>query len=55
MLHSGHNSVFGDKNGKLWTARNTDHERQLLAIDRIDFDDDGKVITDAPTVSLQSS
>ena len=59
VLHSGHNSVFGDKNGKLWTAyhitRNTDHERQLLAIDRIDFDDDGKVITDAPTVSLQSS
>ena len=59
LLHSGHNSIFFDKNSKLWTAYHitldSDHEKQLLAIDRIDFDSQGRVITNAPTLSTIKS
>ena len=58
LHHSGHNSIFADRNGKLWTAYHItldgDLETQLLAIDRIDFDKNGRVITNAPTLSLQT-
>ncbi|MBE6719786.1 MAG: hypothetical protein E7571_03890 [Ruminococcaceae bacterium] len=54
LQHSGHNSVFSDKKGQLWTAyhitMDADPDTQLLAIDRIDFDKNGNVITDAPTL-----
>jgi len=58
LHHSGHNSIFADRNGKLWTAYHImldgDFETQLLAIDRIDFDENDRVITNAPTLSLQT-
>ena len=58
LHHSGHNSVFCDIKGNLWTAYHItldgDYETQLLAIDRIDFDENGRVVTNAPTLTLQN-
>lgn len=54
IIHSGHNCVFKDKNGKFLTSYHitldSNHDRHFLAIDEIDFDEDGLVITDAPTI-----
>ena len=54
LLHSGHNSVFRDRAGRFWTAYHVtleaDPETQLLAIDRMDFDENGRVVTSAPTL-----
>ena len=54
LINCGHNSVFRDKNGDYWTAYHTTLEkypgRHLLSIDPIDFDEDGKIVTPAPTL-----
>ena len=58
LLHSGHNSIFRDRDGRLWTAYHitlaSDDKTQLLAIDRIVFDENGNVVTDAPTLTEQT-
>ncbi len=54
LYHSGHNCIFTNKDGELLTAYHitldTDHDTQLLAIDPIGFDENGRVVTPAPTL-----
>lgn len=54
LHHSGHNCIFKSKCGELLTAYHitldTDHDTQLLAIDPIGFDENGRVVTPAPTL-----
>ncbi len=54
LRHSGHNCIFTDKQGRMWTAYHItfdyDCDTQLLAIDPIYFDKNGKVQTPAPTI-----
>ena len=54
LKHSGHNCIFIDRDGRYLTAYHitlADDNVQLLAIDPIYFEDDGRVITPAPTLS----
>lgn len=54
LEHSGHNSVFTDKDGRVLTAYHitlkNKPKKQLLAIDPIYFDENGRVSTPAPTI-----
>lgn len=54
LHHSGHNAIFKDKEGRMWTAYHitldSDRDTQLLAIDPVYFDEEGKVQTPAPTL-----
>lgn len=54
LIHSGHNCIFRDADRRYLTSYHitldSNHEQHLLAIDEIKFDDDGKIITDAPTI-----
>lgn len=53
LQHSGHNCIFRDKEGRYLTSYHItvgDDDIQQLAIDPIYFDEDGKVITPAPTL-----
>lgn len=56
LEHSGHNCVFQDKDGNYLTSYHITlddgKDIQLLAIDEITFDEDGKVKTDAPTIAI---
>lgn len=58
LLHSGHNSVFRDKAGQDWTAYHITLEGapdvHYLALDRIGFDEGGRVVTAAPTLGAQA-
>ena len=57
LLHSGHNCIFRDRAGKYWTAYHITLEgapdKHFLALDRIGFDEDGRVVTDAPTLGAE--
>lgn len=54
LHHSGHNAIFEDKDGRVLTSYHitldNDMNTQLLAIDPIYFDADGRVTTPAPTL-----
>ncbi|MCC8072580.1 MAG: family 43 glycosylhydrolase [Clostridiales bacterium] len=54
IIQSGHNSVFIGIDDELWTAYHITLENQkdvqLLAYDKINFDDSGKILTSAPTL-----
>jgi len=54
LHHSGHNCIFADKNENLWTAYHVtldaNRETQFLAIDPLSFDEEGRVVTPAPTL-----
>ncbi len=54
LHHSGHNSVFSDKEGRMWTAYHitfeSDEDTQLLAIDPVYFNEEGRAETPAPTI-----
>lgn len=53
FVHSGHNSIFNGPDGRLWTAYHITLQgsdgTHLLAIDPIDFDENGRITTPAPT------
>lgn len=57
IVHSGHNCIFTDKDGRTMTAFHITLEgkedTQLLAIDPIYFDEEGRVYTPAPTLDIQ--
>lgn len=54
IVHSGHNCVFKDKDGRYLTSYHITlddgKDIQLLAIDEITFDENGRVLTNAPTI-----
>lgn len=54
LVHSGHNCVFVDKDGRYLTSYHItlddNHDRHFLAIDEITFDENGFVQTNAPTI-----
>lgn len=54
LRQSGHNSVFIGPDKKLWSAYHIcvegHNDTQLLAVDKIDFDRDGRILTNAPTL-----
>lgn len=58
LWHSGHNCIFKDKQGRYLTAYHitleNDGDTQLLALDKIDFDDENNVLTNAPTLDEQT-
>lgn len=52
----GHNCVFTGPDNKLWIAYHITTENdniEHLAIDKIEFTADGKIITEAPTINIQ--
>ena len=57
LINCGHNSIFSDRDGDLWTAYHCTLENypgtHLLAIDPIGFDGQGRVVTPAPTLGKQ--
>lgn len=54
IIQSGHNSLFTGPDNKLWTAYHItlkgQENIQLLAYDKIDFDENGRILTEAPTL-----